>query len=154
MGACEHRNPRAVLATAPCDGERDDACEDERPMSDIPRLIPSKGASMRRDANGPYVRYLDHVETLARIEAVGVHQRAAMSTIPLDTAAEKLKAENHRLRAEVAALRAQCRTLAGAAASADRPRGAGDSCRGSVVTGASPSAAPQAPRQPSKQQAG
>lgn len=69
---------------------------------------------MRRDDDGPYVRYLDHVEELARIEASKVHQRAVMSTIPLDTAAERLRVENARLRSEVAMLHAQLGAHGGA----------------------------------------
>jgi hypothetical protein len=88
-------------------------------MPDIQRLTPSKGASMWRDGDGPYMRYLDHVEELARIEASNVHQRAAMSTIPLDTAAERLRAENARLRGEVAVLHARLRALAGATHQSD-----------------------------------
>jgi hypothetical protein len=96
-------------------------------MTDIARLIPSKGAGMRRADDGPYVRYLDHIEALARIEASHVHQRAAMSTIPLDTTAERLKAENARLRSEVAALRARVSALAGTTTLSDVVRTDNDS---------------------------
>jgi len=75
-------------------------------MTHIQRLTPSKGQSMHRDDDGPYVRFLDHVEALARAEAVKVHQRAALSTIPLDLTAERLRAENTRLRAQILALTA------------------------------------------------
>ena len=68
-------------------------------MHDIQRLTPSKGASMRRDDDGPYVRYLDHIEALARVEASGVHQRAVLNTIPLGTTAALLRSENASLRA-------------------------------------------------------
>jgi len=88
-------------------------------MNGIQRLTPSKGASMRRDEDGPYVRYLDHVEALARLEASNVHQRAAMSTIPLDLNLEQLKSENLRLRAAVAALAARLHAPAGATRSSE-----------------------------------
>jgi hypothetical protein len=87
-------------------------------MTGIQRLTPANGAGMRRDDEGPYVRYLDHVEALARAEASAVHQRAAMSTIPLDVPAEQLKAENARLRTAVAHLPASLGVRPGAA---DRP---------------------------------
>ncbi len=78
-------------------------------MSAIARLVPSKGSSMRVDADGPYVRFIDHVDALARVEAAGVHLRAAMRTAPLDPAHERMKAELAGLRAENLRLRALLR---------------------------------------------
>ncbi len=98
-------------------------------MTSIQRLTPSMGASMRRDDEGPYVRYLDHIEALAQAEARSVQQRAALSTIPLDMAAERLRAENARLCADVAALRARLQALNGSAEADDLARSARHSGR-------------------------
>jgi len=76
-------------------------------MSKLQRLIPSKGSSMRADADGPYIRFIDHVDELARIEAANIHMRAALRTAPLDPAYERQQAELERLRAENQQLRAQ-----------------------------------------------
>jgi hypothetical protein len=78
---------------------------------------------MRRDDDGPYVRYLDHIEALARVEASSVHQRAVLNTIPLDRTAELLRSENASLRAQIAALRARLGEPAAAAKRSDGSRG-------------------------------
>lgn len=92
-------------------------------MHDIQRLTPSKGASMRRDDDGPYVRYLDHIEALARVEASGVHQRAVLNTIPLGTTAALLRSENASLRAQIAGLRARLGEPAAVVKKSDGSRG-------------------------------
>ena len=76
-------------------------------MSKLQRLIPSKGSSMKIDAEGPYIRFIDHVDELARIETANIHMRAALRTAPLDPIYERQQAELDRLRSENRQLRAQ-----------------------------------------------
>jgi hypothetical protein len=81
-------------------------------MSGIQRLTPSKGSSMRADDEGPYVRYADHVDEVARVEAANIHLRATLRTGPLDLAYERQKAEIARLHAQNDKLSAKARTYA------------------------------------------
>lgn len=81
-------------------------------MTEIQRLIPAKGSSMRTDDEGPYVRYADHVDEIARLEAANVHVRATLKTGPLDLTYERQRAEIARLKVQNEQLRAKARTYA------------------------------------------
>jgi hypothetical protein len=75
---------------------------------------------MRPDPEGPYVRYVDHVDALAKIEASVIHERAVMRTGPLDTTYERQRAEIVRLNAENEVLRTKVTSYARALKAASR----------------------------------